>query len=193
MDLFSPKVAQSVVRSEKQWKLILDYDIPTHVVRWASNEVERQHEKASYVYNMIEAWFYAMSITENFNCYEHHNNPPNLMNILTLGYLVKPDLNVRGVRQYNVSVGWDQKLDWPQVPRALENLVSEDAFKSLSPEEWYREFEEIHPFGDGNGRVGSILLNWLRGTLSDPIYPPDVYDPDFFQKSFKGDDTFGDD
>jgi fido (protein-threonine AMPylation protein) len=38
--------------------------------------------------------------------------------------------------------------------------------------EAYKEFEFIHPFEDGNGRTGKIILNWINGTLLDPIFPP---------------------
>lgn len=45
----------------------------------------------------------------------------------------------------------------------------------LSPDEFYVEFEKIHPFVDGNGRTGKILHNWLLGTLGDPVLIKDYF------------------
>ena len=39
----------------------------------------------------------------------------------------------------------------------------------------YLEFQRIHPFVDGNGRVGKILHNWLNDTLHDPILVKDYF------------------
>jgi hypothetical protein len=181
MDLFDPKIVQQVVRSNGSIVTERQYAVPRNVIVWACFEVERQNDPHSYIPNMLDAWYYAKQLAWG-------KDYPNIADILTIAYLIKPELNVRGVRKVNVSVGYNQKMDWHGVPRALTNLV--EMGKDLSPTDWYREFEEIHPFQDGNGRTGSILWNWLRGTLEDPHYPPDVFNAEFWNQVYHGDDTF---
>lgn len=48
-----------------------------------------------------------------------------------------------------------------------------DAQNDLTPEEFYWAFEEIHPWTDGNGRVGSLLFNVLNNSILNPIHPRD--------------------
>jgi fido (protein-threonine AMPylation protein) len=79
-----------------------------------------------------------------------------------------------------VRVGWDIKLAWQEVPEALGELI-EDQPKAGSANqenitEWFRRYEDIHPWRDGNGRTGSILHNWLCSTLDEPIHPPNLWD-----------------
>lgn len=42
-------------------------------------------------------------------------------------------------------------------------------------DDWYLAFEAVHPFLDGNGRVGKILHNWLLGTLDNPVLVHDYF------------------
>lgn len=39
--------------------------------------------------------------------------------------------------------------------------------------EYYYAFQEIHPLKDGNGRIGMLLYNILRGTMENPEIPED--------------------
>ena len=56
------------------------------------------------------------------------------------------------------------------------NMLIENA-SAFTPTEFYWAFEQIHPWDDGNGRVGSLLFNVLNNTICDPIHPP--HNPDW--------------
>jgi fido (protein-threonine AMPylation protein) len=57
----------------------------------------------------------------------------------------------------------------------MENLCAAIRAKAIDADAAYREFQTIHPFRDGNGRTGKILYNYLRGTLADPVMPPNFF------------------
>jgi len=135
------------------------------VIDWAAVECRRQRSNELSVARMLHAWQFAIS--------QATTGVPTEPAILTLGALVEPDVNRRGYREVGVRVGHDIKLDWRQVPRAMENLVS--AVDTLDPDRWFYEYENIHPYRDGNGRSGSILWNWLRGSLAKPKEPPEFW------------------
>jgi hypothetical protein len=86
--------------------------------------------------------------------------------------LVEPVKNKSGFRQTNVVVG-GKAIGWENIPRQMDSLLS--AQRELTPIEFYREFEEIHAGADGNGRVGSLLFNYLRDSLEGPVAPPDIF------------------
>lgn len=139
------------------------------VVDWAAVECRRQRSGELSVAWMLHAWQFALSTSLNKS--RQITEPA----VVEIGRLVEPYVNGRGYREVGVRVGSDVKLDWRQVPRAMANLVA--AADTLEPGEWFYEYENIHPWRDGNGRSGSILWNWLRGSLTEPGEPPEFWGP----------------
>lgn len=150
--------------------------IPYQVVQWAAAECERQRSGERSVAWMIEGWLYAR---------RHRFGPVLVRDVLALGARVEPRKALTGFRTVAVGVRnggiVDWKGPWEDVPRAIERLVEHqplDRGPGAVVDDWYRSYEEIHPFADGNGRTGSILWNWLRGSLLDPGVPPDFWASD---------------
>ena len=79
----------------------------------------------------------------------------------------------------NVAPGQQCTTEYKKVPEAMKNLIiwlkSEFKKKTYPPKialQFYVKFEHIHPFLDGNGRVGRILLNAILHKFN---YPPIVF------------------
>jgi hypothetical protein len=137
------------------------------VISYVTEEVTRQGhdvftldgiERVSW---MLDGWAYAL---RNF----HRGLQGS--DIITLGTLVERKKNALGMRTCGVRVGSRVCPNPNEVPRMVDRLI--ELMSTMTPIEFYKEFEEIHPFVDGNGRTGKILLNWKNGTLLDPIFPP---------------------
>lgn len=113
---------------------------------------------------MLSAWDYA---------YCRKDRRPDQNDIIHLGQIIEPWVNPSGFRNTAVVVRGVPALTPRLIARTMTSLI--EARDRIEPAEFYREFEEIHPFQDGNGRVGACIFNWLRGTLNDPVMPPDFW------------------
>ncbi len=69
-------------------------------------------------------------------------------------------------RGYLVRVGSYRAPDWQDVEKLMRNFIKfVDENKKLNPVELagraHYQFEKIHPFGDGNGRIGRLIINYI--------------------------------
>lgn len=134
-------------------------------IRFAARECELQQSGEYSVYNMCEAIEHADAHTRI-----------SLTLVEQLGMSVEPDRNYYGFRKVPVYFDNDptnQAIPADKIKRALESLIEHG--EELDAVEWYTEFEKIHPFNDGNGRVGAILYNMRLNQLHNPQLPPDVF------------------
>lgn len=139
------------------------------IIEYVTEEVSRQGHDVTAIDGlervqwMLRAWVYALTSLKK------EPLQPLLSDAERIGKMVEPVKNGGGWRQCQVRVGYRICPDYHEVPTLLVELFES---KGLSPLEFYRQFLEIHPFVDGNGRTGKVLLNWMNGTLHDPIFPP---------------------
>ncbi len=138
------------------------------VVAYCADECRRQQSGELSVWWMINAYQRLAEFRGD------GASKPQLTVALTeeLYSLVEPRVNKGGFRLTNVVVG-GKVIGWQHIRQQFGNLFA--AQDDLTAVEFYREFEEIHAGADGNGRVGSLLFNYLQDTLAAPVAPPDVF------------------
>ncbi|MGD0451716.1 MAG: Fic family protein [Candidatus Bathyarchaeia archaeon] len=76
----------------------------------------------------------------------------------------KPDI-AGAFRNYQVRVGPYLASDWHNVANLITQLIAFTNQSNLNSVELAARahyiFEKIHPFGDGNGRIGRLLMNYI--------------------------------
>lgn len=141
------------------------------VIEYCTEEVERQGHNVRLLDGiervrwMLQAWAYALAFA--------HSNPgcaPTKESAIRIGQFIEPHANEKGIRTCHVIVGAHSPPRYEHIESMLDALFQR--VEELAPMDFYKEFEHIHPFTDGNGRTGKVLLNWLNGSLLNPIFPP---------------------
>lgn len=123
------------------------------------------------VMDSLEAFRFAVSDEMNWN----------MKHIKHIHYLLLKELDPLIAGQWktenNVAPGNQMTVDYKDVPKKIKEFLAwyqaELKKKTLYPPrlalQFYVEFEAIHPFLDGNGRVGRILLNAILHKFDYPF------------------------
>ncbi len=132
---------------------------------WQSNLIEDE-PSAEALAGALRAWDWI-----NQNTTEEHFY---IGDIMVIHRFLMENLNSRiagRIRKVNVTVG---NKTCPN-PGSLGRLLALwfDTYRGADTEELIKEahikFEGIHPFEDGNGRIGRIIMNWQHIKTGLPI------------------------
>lgn len=98
-------------------------------------------------------------------------------------------------RDYPVRVADYIAPDWQDVKRLMNNLIEFMKKSNLNPVELsaraHYKFESVHPFGDGNGRIGRLLMNYILWHNKYPMLIIEFKKRQTYYKAFpRGEDYF---
>ena len=98
-------------------------------------------------------------------------------------------------RNYPVRVGQYLAPDWQEIKLKMNKLMEFINSSKLNPVELsaraHYQFESIHPFGDGNGRIGRLLINHILWHAGYPMLIIEYKKRASYYKTFpKGEEAF---
>ena len=136
-----------------------------------SSKIEGEHSPEA-IRDHLQAWEYARSwgtstsLDKILKCHK------------ILQQNLRPDIAGK-LRTVDVRVGTRRCPDPSSVPYLLEEWINKYSDPKVFEKEIdvdgairmaHVEFEEIHPFEDGNGRVGRCILNWHSIMNNMPLF-----------------------
>jgi len=141
------------------------------VIHFCANEVDRQEDAPRRVSDMLHAWNEVAKDIRHGR--SHSMTIREMMTPEYVQYLALKTQPDKGVYRAGPVVIRTRTVgpSHTEIPRLMAILFSKETLNALTSMQVYIEFEKIHPFSDGNGRVGLIIFNALYGTIENPIRP----------------------
>ncbi len=103
----------------------------------------------------------------------------------------KPDI-VGKYRDYGVRVGEYIAPRWKDIGKLMDELVEFVKESNVNPVELaaraHYRFEKIHPFGDGNGRIGRLIMNHILWYGLYPMFIVEYKKRSAYYRALQGDE-----
>lgn len=127
-----------------------------------SNAIEGIDDPAE-ITQSLSAWDYLFKNKTNLN----HHVVQQVQKRITLNQPLRSDQKgyYRDQSQTNVRVGSYRPPDFGEVPLRMQTWL--EMYPMRTAWESHVDFERIHPFVDGNGRTGRMLMWWIEIKLFD--------------------------
>jgi len=97
------------------------------------------------------------------------------------------------IRDYNVRVGLYIAPNWKDLKDLMKDLIELINRKThINPVEFsaktHYRFEKVHPFGDGNGRIGRLIMNHILWHAGYPIMIIEYKKRKSYYKALRGEE-----